>query len=166
MVRSIGVGGGGLPLASCILDGFQQRDLAGRAVFAIVAGEFGVAEFGPALDGSRGQSSYADIGRFASICDYQRPPAASIATSKARLLSVRRLPEFRGMTTSPTAMRRRMTSCPKSASDMPCGLRVKIGNSIFVRSFFANPSFQIANIFALIKPKQRTRLGEHIRGAA
>lgn len=60
MVRSIGVGGGGLPLASCILDGFQQRDLAGRAAFAIVAGEFGVAEFGAPFDERFFENLYVD----------------------------------------------------------------------------------------------------------
>lgn len=93
---------------------------------------------------------------------YHRAPLSSIAASSARLLSVRRVPSLRGITTVPAASRRRTTSRPNASSEIALRLGLEVCDTIIVRGLFPNAAFQIHNIVCGIKAEQSFGLSQHV----
>ena len=80
---------------------------------------------------------------------YQRPPASSIAFSRARFDAVRRLPELRGASGLPAASRRRARSAAKSSNFTGSGFEA--GDSMLTNCLLADAPLKISTIGILMK---------------
>lgn len=94
---------------------------------------------------------------------YQRPPAASIAASNARLLSVRLPPALRGTSGLPSAARRSASSRANDSCDMrrpgqSDGSAVDVVDAIFACALVSNASIEIGSIDVRVKGQKGSRL--------
>ena len=97
---------------------------------------------------------------------YQLPPAALIAASNAFLLSVRRSPELRGMSISPSAARRSASSRAKSSSLIALRGGGEDLDAMVASRFCANSPVHVGHVQLFMKIEDHFGLYKHFRGGA